>query len=141
MATSTTGEGATQRPYSRGAVYLTATAGILMVMAGIFQAIQGMVALFNNEFFVVGEEYVFEFDVARWGWVHLVLGIVVAAAGAALFVGELWARVLAVGLACLSIIVNFTWLPYYPLWSLVVIAFNVFVIWALTAHGRDIADS
>jgi hypothetical protein len=141
MATSTTGQGATQRPYSRSAVVLTATAGILMVMSGIFQSIQGMVALFNNEFFVVGEEYVFEFDVTQWGWVHLVMGVVVAAAGAALFAGEMWARVLAVVLACLSIIVNFTWLPYYPVWSMVVIAFNVFVIWALTAHGRDIADS
>ena len=141
MATSTSDQGTTQRPYSRSAVALTATAGILMVLSGTFQAIQGMVALFSNEFFVVGDDYVFEFDVTQWGWVHLVLGIVVAVAGAALFVGEMWARVLAVVLACLSIIANFTWLPYYPVWSMVVIAFNVFVIWAVTAHGGDIAES
>jgi hypothetical protein len=128
------------REYSGGAVALTATAGILMVMVGFFHAIQGLVALVNDEFFVVGEEYVFEFDLTSWGWIHLIGGIVVGLAGIALFQGAVWARSVAVGVACLSMLASFLWLPYYPLWSMVVIAFDVFVIWAVTAHGRDITE-
>ena len=126
------------RPYSGGAVAVTAGAGILMLLAGFFHIIQGVVALMNDEFYVVGEEYVFQFDVTTWGWMHLIVGVVVGLAGIALFQGAVWARAVAVVLAGLSILASFLWLPYYPLWSLVVIAFDVAVIWAVTTHGRDI---
>jgi hypothetical protein len=137
---ATTDRSTTGRDYSGGAVALTATAGILMVMVGFFHAIQGLVALVNDTFFVYGEEYVFKFDVTTWGWIHLIGGLVVGLAGIALFQGAVWARSVAVAVACLSILASFLWLPYYPLWSLVVIAFDVFVIWALTLHGRDITQ-
>lgn len=140
MATTTGGRTSGQHEYSGAAVGLTAFAGILMVMVGIFHAIQGIVALANDNFFVVGEEYVFEFDVTAWGWIHLIAGVIVAFAGAALFRGSVWARTVAVVLACVSILANFLWLPYYPFWSITVIALNVFVIWAVTVHGRDIAQ-
>lgn len=123
---------------SSGAVALTATAGILMVMVGLFHVIQGMVALANDEFFVFGEEYIFKFDMTTWGWIHVIAGALVALAGVALFQAAVWARTIAVILACVSMIASFLWLPYYPLWSMVVIVFDAFVIWALTAHGRDI---
>jgi hypothetical protein len=121
-------------------VALTATAGIFMVLVGFFHAIQGLVALVNDEFFVVGAQYVFEFDLTTWGWIHLIVGVIVALAGMALFQGAVWARTVAVVLAGLSIIASFLWLPYYPIWSLTVIAFDIFVIWAVTAHGRDITQ-
>jgi hypothetical protein len=141
MSTSAPNRPTTQPEYSEGAVALTATAGILMVMVGIFHAVQGLVALFNDEFFVVGAEYIFGFDVTTWGWVHLIAGTIVALAGIALFQGAVWARTVAVILACVSILASFLWMPFYPLWSMVVIAFDVFVIWAITAHGRDITQS
>ena len=137
---ATTDRSTTGRDYSGGAVALTATAGILMVMVGFFHAIQGLVALVNDTFFVYGDEYVFKFDLTTWGWIHLIGGLVVGLAGVALFQGAVWARSVAVAVACLSILASFLWLPYYPLWSLVVIAFDVFVIWALTLHGRDITQ-
>lgn len=140
MTTPASHRPSTQSEYSGGAVALTATAGILMVMVGFFHAIQGLVALFNDEFFVFGEDYVFKFDVTSWGWIHLIGGVIVGLAGIALFQGAVWARTVAVILACVSILASFLWLPYYPLWSLVVIAFDVFVIWALTTHGRDITQ-
>ena len=126
-----------QSNYSGAAVGVLAFAGILMVMAGSFQFIEGLVAVANDNFYVVGEEYVFEFDVTTWGWIHMLLGIVIALAGIALFQGATWARVVAVVIASVGIIANFLWMPYYPIWSLTIIAFNVFVIWAATAHGRD----
>lgn len=138
MAT-TTGPTTGQREYSGGAVGLIAFAGILMVLGGIFHIIQGIVALVNDTFYVVGQEYVFKYDVTVWGWIHLIAGVLVALAGFFLFQGSIWARTVAVIIACISAIANFAWLPYYPLWSLVVIALDVFVIWAVTVHGRDIA--
>ena len=141
---STTGRtsrvgGTTQtESYSSAAVGLTVFAAVFMVLAGAMQALQGLVALANDTFFVLGKEYVFELDITTWGWVHLVLGVVVAIAGVALFQGATWARVVAVMVASVSILVNFLWIPYYPIWSLTLIAFSAFVIWAVTAHGRDI---
>lgn len=123
------------------AVGLTVFAGAMMILIGSFQVVQGMVALFNDNFYVVGEEYVFQFDVTTWGWVHLLMGIVVAVAGFGLFSGAVWARTVGVILAGLSAVANFLWLPYYPVWSLLIIALNVLVIWALVAHGRDITNA
>lgn len=138
MATSSAGRQGGQRDYSGGAVAVTATAGIFMVMVGGFHVIQGLVALVNDEFFVVGAEYIFEFDLTTWGWIHLIAGVIVALAGVALFQGAVWARTVAVILACVSMLASFLWMPYYPVWSLTIIAFDLVVIWAVTAHGRDI---
>jgi hypothetical protein len=123
---------------SSAAVGLTVFAGTIMIMIGVLHAMQGLVALFNDTFYVVGAEYVFSFDVTTWGWIHLLLGILVAFAGFFVFRGAVWARTIGVIFAVLSALVNFAWLPYYPVWGLVIIALDIFVIWALTAHGRDI---
>jgi len=120
------------------AVGLSVFAGTIMIMIGILHAIQGLVALVNDTFYVVGEEWVFTFDVTTWGWIHLILGIVVAVAGFFVFTGAVWARAIGVLVAALSVIVNFAWLPYYPVWG-IIIALDIFVIWALTVRGRDVA--
>ena len=120
------------------AVGVTAAAGILLIIGGVCQAFQGIVAIAQNEFYVTTQNWIFKFDVTTWGWIHLILGVIAVFAGAALFSGKVWARTVAVIVAAVSIIVNFTWLPYYPVWSILIIAFDVFVIWAVTAHGRDI---
>jgi hypothetical protein len=146
MSTTTNGRTTHQPPtaasapgsYSRGAVGVLVFAGTLMLVIGVLHVIQGLVALMNNQFYVVGQEYMFEFDLTAWGWTHLAFGLVVALAGAGLFRGAVWARTVAVVLATLSIIGNFLWLPYYPLWSLTIIALATLVIWAATAHGRDV---
>ena len=137
MSTTTSGRQAGADTYSGAAVGVIVTAAVFMILIGVFQAIQGLVALFNDTFYVVGEEYVFQFDVTTWGWIHLILGVVAGIAGYFLLAGATWARVVAVIMASVSIIANFMWLPYYPLWSLAVITFGAFVIWAVTAHGRD----
>ncbi|GIG21085.1 hypothetical protein Cch01nite_18090 [Cellulomonas chitinilytica] len=120
------------------AVGVTVFAATLMIMIGFLHAMQGLVALFNDTFYVVREDWIFSFDVTTWGWVHLLLGILVAVAGFFLFSGAVWARTVGVVLAVVSVVANFVWLPYYPVWALVIIALDVFVIWALTVHGRDI---
>jgi hypothetical protein len=112
-------------------------AAIILIMAGIFQFFAGLVALFDNEFYVATRNYIFQFDATSWGWIHLIGGLIVALAGFGLLAGQTWARVVGIFLALLSAIVNFAFIPYYPFWALTIIAVDVFVIWALAAHGRE----
>ena len=107
-------------------------AGVILIIVGCFQAIAGLAAIFEDEFFVVSPNYVFEVNTTTWGWIHLILGAVVAFAGYSLFTAKTWARVVGVTLAALSAIVNFFFIPYYPFWALLIIALDVWVIWALT---------
>jgi hypothetical protein len=125
--------------HSGAAIGLIVFAAVLMIMIGAFQAINGLVALVNDEFFVVTQQWIFQFDLTAWGWIHLVLGVLVFAAGIGLFSGQTWARTVTVILAVAAAVANFAYLPWYPLWSLIMIALSVFVIWAVTTHGRDLA--
>jgi hypothetical protein len=109
-----------------------------MIMSGGFQALTGLVAIFENEFYVTTRDYILQFDVTSWGWIHLLLGLLVLFAGFAVLSGQTWGQVTGITLAGLSALANFAFIPYYPIWSLVIIALDVFVIWALAAHGHDI---
>jgi hypothetical protein len=113
-------------------------AGLMMIMVGIWQALEGLIAIFENEFYVATRNYLFQFDATTWGWIHLLVGLLVAFAGWGLLSGRTWARVVAITLAVLSAIANFLWLPYYPFWALLIIAVDIFVIWAIAAHGREV---
>lgn len=114
-------------------------AAIVLVIGGVFQAMAGLVGIAEDQFFVVGEKWVFEFDATTWGWIHLVIGVSLVLAGFGIFTGNVLARTVGVVVAGLSAIANFMWLPYYPVWSIVIIALDIAVIWALTAHGRDLS--
>lgn len=127
-----------QRPGS-WTVGLSLFAGVLMIVAGIFGAVEGLVALFRNQVYVVGYEYVFAFDLTAWGWTHLIIGIAVAAAGVAVMSGRTWGRIVGISIAVLSMITNFLFIPYYPVWSLLIITLDVFVIWALCVFDRRAA--
>ena len=107
-------------------------AAVMMVMIGAFQALAGLAAIVNDEFFVIGRNYTFDLDVTAWGWIHLLLGILLLCAGFALFRARAWAGVVALVLAMLSGIANFFFIPYYPWWSLLIIALDIWVIWSLT---------
>jgi hypothetical protein len=128
----------TGRDVSNWAVGWTWFAAVMMWLIGAGHAISGLSGIINSEFYVIGREYVFQFDTTTWGWIHLIAGVLVFASGIYLLSGAVWARTIAVILAFLSILANFAWLPWYPFWSILMIAAGVFVIWALTVHGRDI---
>ena len=112
-----------------------AFAATMMMLVGIFEAIAGLSAILKDEFFVVSENYVFDLDVTAWGWIHLILGLVVVFAGWSLFARKVWAATVALVLAMLSAVANFFFIPYYPFWSLLMIAMAIWVIWALTRPG------
>jgi hypothetical protein len=114
-------------------------AGLMMIMLGIFHALAGLTALFRDKFYVATPNNLITLDVTGWGWIHLIAGVIVALAGFYVFTGAVWARTIGVILAIVSAIANFLFIPYYPFWSLLMIAVDIFVIWALAAHGRDVA--
>ena len=117
-------------------------AAIMMMMMGGLHAIEGLVALFKDTYYLVADSgLVLSVDYTAWGWVHLILGVVVACAGAALFTGRMWARVVAVTAAAVSLIANFVFIASYPIWSTIIIAVDVVVIYALTVHGREMTDT
>ena len=110
-------------------------AAAMLMLIGSFQVLAGLAAIFNDEFFVIAPNYTYDLDITAWGWIHLLLGILLLVTGWALFAGRAWAAVAAIVLAMLSAIDNFFFIPYYPWWSLLVIALDVWVIWALTRPG------
>lgn len=116
-------------------------AGILMVIMGIFQSIAGLTALLNGEFFVVTQDKLVTFDYTQWGWIHLILGGVVMAAGSAVMNGRLWGRIIGVILATLSALANFAFISAYPIWSVLIIAMDILIIYALVVHGSEAAEN
>ncbi len=134
---------------SSGAAGWIMFAAFMMILIGSFHSIAGLAGIIENEVYGVapalgteaqGDVYFLELDVTTWGWIHLIFGIIVLLAGFGLFSGAVWARTVGVILAVISAIVNFAWLPWYPVWSITMIAMSVAVIWALTAHGRDVVE-
>jgi hypothetical protein len=116
-----------------------AFAGAIMLLVGTFEAFAGLAAIFNDEFFVVTNNYAFDLDITAWGWIHLILGVIVAFAGISVYTGAVWARTVGIVLAILSAVANFFFIPYYPVWSVLIIALCIAVIWALTVYNEDAA--
>ncbi|MEV4441507.1 hypothetical protein AB0K09_21275 [Streptomyces sp. NPDC049577] len=112
---------------------------VFLMITGILDFFRGLMGITHDRVFVTTPNYVFKFDLTSWGWIHLILGILSIIVAMGLFSGALWARVLAIVLAGLLILANFLSIPYYPLWSLVVIALGALVIWGLCTVRRDYA--
>lgn len=129
-----------ERKTSGWAIGFTMFAAIMLLIAGSFQILAGLAGIFENEFYVRTTNYFLEFDVTAWGWIHLIWGVLVLLAGLGLLQGSLWGRTLGVIAAAGSALINFAFIPYYPVWSILIIAVDVGIIWALTAHGHEIAS-
>jgi hypothetical protein len=112
-------------------------AGVLMCVVGVNQVLLGISALRNDAVYVQTPNYVYELDLTAWGWVHLVFGVLLVVTGISVVRGLAWARGVGIGLVALNLIANFLFLPYYPVWSLLVIALDVAVIWGLAVYRDD----
>ena len=117
-----------------------ATGGIvfaasMLILIGVFQALAGIVAIANDNFYVVARNYTFDLDVTAWGWIHLIIGLAILTTGIFLFRRATWAGIAAIAFAMVSALSNFFFIPYYPIWALVLIALDCWVIWALTRPG------
>ena len=119
----------TGRSAAAGGISLVAA--VFLVMAGLFQALLGLSQLFGSDYFLVTDKYVFRFDPTVWGWIHLIVGVVAVIVAVGIFTGANWARITGIVIAALSALTAFTWLPYQPAWSILIIAVDFLVIWAL----------
>ena len=124
-----------EQPVSGWALGATTFAATILLLAGAFQAVVGLVAVLDEEFFVVAGDYTFDLDVTAWGWIHLLLGVALLATGIGLLARAAWAAATAIVLCLLSAMSSFFFIPYFPIWALVVIALDVWVIWALLRPG------
>jgi hypothetical protein len=124
----------TVSPWAHG---IAVFAGVVMIIGGAFQALEGLSAIVNDKYLVVAPSTIYAFDVTVWGVIHLLVGLALLVIGFFLLRGAAWARAAGIVVAAISAIVNFTWLPYSPWWALVVIGVDILVIWALASHLRQ----
>ena len=110
---------------------VTTFAGVLLTVVSVFQILEGITAIANDTIFVRGLNYTWQFSIQTWGWIHLIIGLIALATGIGIIMGQTWAYLVGIGIAGLSMLSNFMFMPYYPFWSLAVIALDVLVIWAL----------
>lgn len=115
----------------------TIGAAALLAVVGVLAVLQGFAAILRGPTFVIGFEYVYRVDPNGWGWIHLLLGVAAIAVAIGLFARQRWAAVAAIVVAGLSIVINFMWLPYYPWWSIIVIAIDIFIIWAVSSWRQS----
>ena len=113
-------------------------AGWMLILTGIFQGIAGIGAIAEDDLYVKGPKWTFQFSATTWGWVHLLMGILLLLVGLGILSGNLLARIIGVFIAGVSAITAFAYLPWYPVWGVILIAIDITIIWALTAHGRDV---
>jgi hypothetical protein len=122
---------------SAWAAGLALFSGVLMSIVGVNQVLLGISALLHDGVYVQAPDYVYRFDLNAWGWVHLVFGLLLVLIGISVVRGLAWARGVGIGLVALNLIANFLFIPYYPVWSLLIVALDVAVIWGLAAHRDD----
>ncbi len=115
------------------AANISFVAGVLLIVGGGFQAIEALAAIVKDEYLVVTPNYIYTFDLTAWGWIHLLIGLALVAIGICLLLGQGWAQVAGIVAAAISALLNFTWLPYSPLWAILVIAVDLLIIWALAS--------
>ena len=116
-------------------------AGVMMILAGSLNLLYGIIAAVNDEWVVFTNRANVYLDISEWGWVHIIVGAVVLISGLGLFSGNILARTIAVVVASISLVVNFFFIPVYPLWAITVIVIDLLVIWAVTAHGREMREA
>jgi len=116
-------------------------AAVLMCIVGIFNIVTGLVAVFNDTIYSQRGSITVALDVTGWGWFHIVWGLLLLGTGMALYAGQTWARVTAIVLVALNMITQLMEMPAYPLWSLVILALDILILWAIIVHGEELRDS
>ena len=123
-----------ESPWAGG---LTVFAAALLVVGGVWHVFAGIAALVHDKVYLSIPEYLYSFDLTGWGWIQLLLGVLAGVAGFGILKGQTWARVVGIGFALLSMAIKFLIIPFYPVWSLLMIALDIAIIFALATYRRD----
>ena len=128
----------TVSPWAHG---IAVFAGVVMIVGGAFQALEGLAGIVRDKWLVVLPTYIYAFDLTAWGVIHRLVGLALLVIGVFLLRGATWARVAGMIAAVVSAILNFVWLPFSPWWALLVIAVDFLIIWALASYLRQPAPA
>lgn len=128
---------ATRSEPSGWATGLASFAGFMLILVGSFQFFEGLAAIIKDQFYVIGPNYAYNLDVTAWGWIHLIWGAIVVGAGFGVLAGKLWARLVGIVVATLAAIAQFFYIPYYPIWAVLIIALCIACIWALSVYNTS----
>ncbi|MBF6180314.1 DUF7144 family membrane protein [Nocardia otitidiscaviarum] len=135
MAHTTSTDSSLKQGFAAGT---SIAAAVLLLVVGVLSILEGISAAASDDLVIVDvNDYVYKLNTTGWGWIHIILGAIVVIAAIGLMAGTTWGRAAAMILAALSIIANFLWLPYYPIWSIVIIALDVVIIWAVATWKPD----
>jgi len=136
---SNSGYTPSRRPQATGWVGYVVFAGVMLIMLGGFQVIEGLVAILRDDYYLVTRSgLLLTMDFTAWGWTHLILGEIAVITGIGVLLGQTWARVTGIIIAVLSALANIAFLPAYPIWATIIIALDVLAIYALAVHGREV---
>ena len=113
-------------------------AGWMLLLAGLWQGFIGFLGVVSGDFFIQGQDYVLQLDVTTWGWIHMVVGVLLFVVGCFVFVGKSWATVVGIVAASVSALTLFAWLPWYPLFAISVLVIDLLIIFGLAAHGGEV---
>lgn len=113
---------------------------ILMLMSGFFHGIAGLVALFKDTVYVVGTNHLLVADYTAWGWTHLFISLLLIVSALSLLGGRMWGRIVGIAMASLSALANFAFIQAYPLWSIMIIVFDIFIIYSIAVHGGELKE-
>ena len=136
MATTSSSAGPAPSGGSHWAAGAVVFAAALLLINGVLGILQGASAVAKDKVYLVTARYVYQWDLTGWGWIQIVLGAIALVVGVALLADQSWARWAGVVICALSLVSQFLWLPYYPVWAIVVMAIDIFIIWGLTSHVR-----
>jgi hypothetical protein len=128
---------ATRSEPSGWATGLASFAGFMLILVGSFQFFEGLAAIIKDQYYVIGPNYAYNLDVTAWGWIHLIWGAIVVGAGFGVLAGKLWARLVGIVVATLAAIAQFFYIPYYPIWAVLIIALCIACIWALSVYNTS----
>ena len=115
-------------------------ASMMMLVLGGLQALAGLVALFKDDFYLVTEKALVAFNYTAWGWINILIGLVLVVTGIEIARGSGWARVIASLVVVVNAIGNLAFLPAYPVWCSIALIVDVMIIYALTVHGGELRE-
>ncbi|MEU5753329.1 hypothetical protein [Streptomyces sp. NPDC047829] len=105
--------------------------GVPLLVSGVLGVLQGITGIAEDRLYGVPRHYEYRFDLTSWGWIHLVVGVALIVVGVATLRSMSWGRAAGPATAAVSLVTQFMFIPYYPLWSISVMALDLIILWGL----------
>lgn len=112
----------------------------LLMLNGILQMIAGFAGIFSPDYFVATPDKLLLLSYEGWGWVNVLAGLFLLSTGASLLAGKTWARISAIFVVIISALTHLAFINAYPIWGVILITIDVFILYALIKHGNEVRE-